>query len=138
MPGAKTFFDTNVLLYLLSADAAKADRVEELLAGGGIVSVQVLNEFAAVASRKLGMAWSEIRDALSAIRAICEVESISVEIHDRALEIAERYRFSIYDATIIATALKAGCNTLYSEDLQDGQHIEQLTILNPFSSTLKT
>ena len=105
MPGAKTFFDTNVLLYLLS-DAAKADRAEELLAAGGIVSVQVLNEFAAVASRKLGMTWSEIRDALGPIRAICEVESISIEIHDRALELAQRYRFSIYDATIIAAALK--------------------------------
>jgi predicted nucleic acid-binding protein len=134
MPGAKTFFDTNVLLYLLSADAAKADRAEELLARGGIVSVQVLNEFAAVASRKLGMPWSEIRDALRLIRAICEVESISIETHDRALEIAERYRFSIYDAMIIAAALKAGCNTLYSEDLKDGQRIEKLTILNPFSS----
>jgi predicted nucleic acid-binding protein len=134
MPDAKTFFDTNVLLYLLSADAAKADRAEELLAGGGIVSVQVLNEFAAVASRKLGMSWREIRDALGPIRAICGVESISVETHDRALEIAKRYRFSIYDATIIAAALKAGCNTLYSEDLQDGQRIEKLTILNPFSS----
>ena len=134
MPGAKTFFDTNILLYLLSADAAKADRAEELLAGGGIVSVQVLNEFAAVASRKLGMPWSEIRDALGPIRAICEVEPITVETHDRALEIAERYRFSIYDATIIAAALKAGCNTLYSEDLQDGQRIEKLTIRNPFSS----
>jgi predicted nucleic acid-binding protein len=134
MAGAKTFFDTNVLLYLLSADAATADRAEELLAGGGIVSVQVLNEFAAVASRKLGMSWREIRDALGPIRAICEVASISVETHDRALEIAERYRFSIYDATIIAAALKAGCNTLYSEDLQDGQRIEKLTILNPFSS----
>jgi predicted nucleic acid-binding protein len=134
MPGAKTFFDTNVLLYLLAADAAKAERAEELLAAGGIISVQVLNEFAAVASRKLGMAWSEIRDALGAIRAICEVESISIEIHDRALELAQRYRFSIYDATIIAAALKAGCNTLYSEDLQDGQRIEKLTIRNPFSS----
>jgi predicted nucleic acid-binding protein len=134
MPAAKTFFDTNVLLYLLSADAAKADRAEELLAAGGIVSVQVLNEFAAVASRKLRMAWSEIRDALGPIRAICEVESISIEIHDRALELAQRYRFSIYDATIIAAALKAGCNTLYSEDLQDGQRIEKLTIRNPFSS----
>ena len=134
MPGAKTLFDTNVLLYLLSADAAKADRAEELLAGGGIVSVQVLNEFAAVASRKLGMPWSEIRDALGPIRAICEVESISVETHDRAVEIAERYRFLIYDATIIAAALKVGCNTLYSEDFQPGQRIEKLTILNPFSS----
>jgi predicted nucleic acid-binding protein len=135
MPAAKVFFDTNVLLYLLSADAAKADRAEELLAGGGIVSVQVLNEFAAVASRKLAMSHGEIRDALAPIRTICDVEPLSVEAHDRALEIAERYGFAIYDATIVAAALNAGCETLYSEDLQNGQVVEKLTIRNPFSSS---
>jgi predicted nucleic acid-binding protein len=134
MPGAKVFFDTNVLLYLLSADAAKADRAEELLAGGGIVSVQVLNEFTAVASRKLAMSYSEIRDALAPIRTICSVEPLTIELHNRAVEIAERYGFSIYDATIVAAALNAGCDTLYSEDLQDGQAIETLRIRNPFSS----
>jgi predicted nucleic acid-binding protein len=137
MPDAKPFLDTNVVLYLLSADAAKADRAEELLAGGGIISVQVLNEFAAVASRKLGMSWSEIRDALGPIRAVCEVEPVSVAIHDRALEVAERYGISIYDATIVATALGAGCETLYSEDFQDGQVIEKLTIRNPFLPLMK-
>ena len=131
MPDAKPFFDTNVLLYLLSADAAKADRAENLLAGGGIISVQVLNEFAAVASRKLGMSWSEIRDALSPIRAICQIEPMSIATHDRALEIAERYGFSIYDATIVASVLGAGCEALHSEDLRDGQVIEQLKIRNP-------
>jgi predicted nucleic acid-binding protein len=134
MPGANTFFDTNVLLYLLSADAARADHAEELLAGGGVVSVQVLNEFAAVASRKLAMSYSEIRDGLAPIRAICEVEPLTIELHDHALEIAERYGFSIYDATIVAAALNAGCDTLYSEDLQDGQVIEKLTIRNFFTS----
>jgi predicted nucleic acid-binding protein len=134
MPGGKVFFDTNVLLYLLSADAVKADRAEELLAGGGTVSVQVLNEFAAVASRKLAMSYSEIRDALAPIRTICEVEPLSIESHDRAVGIADRYGFSIYDATIVASALSARCETLYSEDLQDGQVIETLTIRNPFSS----
>ena len=132
MPDAKPFFDTNVLLYLLSADTRKADQAENLLTGGGIISVQVLNEFAAVASRKLGMSWNEISDALSPIRAICQIEPMSIESHDRALEIAERYGFSIYDATIIASALDAGCETLHSEDFQDGQVIEQLTIRNPF------
>jgi predicted nucleic acid-binding protein len=53
MPDTETFFDTNVLLYLLSEDAAKADRAEELIANGGVISVQVLNEFAVVASRKV-------------------------------------------------------------------------------------
>jgi predicted nucleic acid-binding protein len=134
MPGAKTFLDTNVLLYLLSGDASKADRAEQLVAAGGIISVQVLNEFAAVASRKLGMSWSEIRDVLGPIRAVCEVEPMSAAIHDRALEIAERYGFSIYDAMIVASALGARCETLHCEDFQDGQVIEKLKIRNPFSS----
>jgi predicted nucleic acid-binding protein len=134
MPDAETFFDTNVLLYLLSANTAKADRAEELIAGGGVISVQVLNEFAAVASRKLGMSWGEIRDVLLLIRAVCEIKPVIVETHDRGVEIAERYGFSFYDATIVASALRAGCKTLYSEDLQDGQVVaRQLRIRNPFA-----
>lgn len=130
---AERFVDTNVLLYLLSADAAKADRVEETLAAGATISVQVLNEFAAVALRKLGMTVAEVREALEPIMAICEVLPITVETHQRGLQIAERYRFSIYDALIIAAALDAGCATLYTEDLQDGQVIDDaLTIRNPF------
>ena len=135
MLAADTFFDTNVLLYLLSKDAAKADRAEELIANGGILSVQVLNEFAAVASRKLSMSWVEIRDVLSPIRAVCEITPVTVTTHDRAIQIAEHYGFSFYDATIIASALEAGCKILYSEDLQDGQIIaRQLKIRNPFAS----
>ena len=130
---AERFFDTNILLYLLSADATKADRVEETLAAGATISVQVLNEFAAVALRKLGMTIAEVRDALEPITAVCKVVPITVEIHDRGLRVAERYRFSIYDALIIAAALDAGCATLYTEDLQDGQVIDDvLTIRNPF------
>jgi len=135
MPAAETVFDTNILLYLLSEDAPKADRVEELTANGGVISVQVLNEFAAVASRKLGMSWSEIRDVLAPIRAVCEIEPLSVETHDLGIEIAERYGFSFYDAMILASALRAGCKTLYSEDLQDRQVIDRkLRIRNPFAS----
>ena len=133
MPDAETFFDTNVLLYLLSADSARADRAEELLANGGVISVQVLNEFAAVGSRKLGMSWSEITEALDPVRAICEIEPVTVATHDRAIEIAGRYGYSIYDATIVASAIVAGCKTLYSEDLQNGQIVDKhLTIRNPF------
>ncbi len=133
MSGAEAFFDTNVVLYLLSADDAKADRAEELLAIGGIISVQVLNEFTAVASRKLRMSWPEIREVLAQVRAVCNVEPMSVDTHDRAAQLAERYGLSIYDALIVAAALLAGCSTLYSEDMQNGQVIErQLTIRNPF------
>lgn len=135
MSGAECFFDTNVVLYLLSADAAKADRAEELLAIGGAISVQVLNEFAAVASRKLGMSWTEIREVLAQIRVVCPVEAISADTHDKALHVVERYGLSFYDALIIAAALLAGCTTLYSEDMHDGLVIErQLTIRNPFKS----
>lgn len=127
------FFDTNVLLYLLSADATKADRVEETLAAGATISVQVLNEFAAVALRKLGMTVAEVRDALDPIMTICKVLPVTVETHKRGLQIAERYRFALYDALIIAAALDAGCSTLYTEDLQDGQVIDDaLVIRNPF------
>ncbi len=133
--GVKPFCDTNVLLYLLSKDATKADRAEALLADGGMISVQVLNEFAAVASRKLGLSRNEIKDILDPIRTLCEVVPLSIETHDRGVEIAERYGFSLFDATIIASALQAGCAILYSEDLQHDQRIaSQLRIRNPFGS----
>lgn len=133
MSGGENFFDTNVLLYLLSADAAKADRAEELLAGGGTVSVQVLNEFASVASRKLHMPWDEIREVLAQVRVVCVVEPMGLETNDAALRVAQRYGLSICDALIVAAALLAGCKTLQSEDMQDGQLIEgKLTIRNPF------
>jgi len=135
MNGSEDFFDTNVVLYLLSADTAKADRAEDLLALGGTISVQVLNEFVAVASRKLRMSLMEIREVLTQIRAVCTVEPITVETHERALRIADRYGMSIYDALIVSAALLAGCETLHSEDMQDGQVIDRkLTIRNPFAA----
>ena len=132
MPVAEAFIDTHVVLYLLSPDATKADRAESLISRGGVISVQVLNEFASVAIRKLGMSMPEIREILSTVRAVCDVVPLSIDIHDLALNFAERYHLSIYDAAIVATAVLAKCRTLYSEDMQDGQKIEGLTIRNPF------
>jgi len=135
MNADKVFFDTNILLYLLSQDETKADRAESLLAGGGFISVQVLNELAFVSLRKLKMSWNEIREILFLVRGICNVESLTVEIHEQGLFLAERYGFSIYDAMITASALISGCHTLFTEDLQNGQLIEnRLTICNPFIS----
>jgi len=134
MSGADSFFDTSVLLYLLSSDSQKADRVEALLAESGTISVQVLNEFTALASRKLKMPLVEIREVLETVRDICRTEPLTIEDHDRACEIMERYKFSFYDSVIVASALHAGCKILYSEDLQHGQVIdEQLRITNPFA-----
>jgi len=129
----KAFFDTNVLLYLLSEDAPKADRAEAVMEEGGVISVQVLNEFAAVATRKLCMTYPEVRDALAPLRELCTVEPLTSQIHDLGLNVAERFGFSLYDGLIIASALSAHCDTLYSEDFQDGQRIDgRLVIRNPF------
>ena len=133
MSEAEPFFDTSVLLYLLSGDAAKADRVETLLMGRGVVSVQVLNEFAVVALRKLKMPLNDVREILDTIRTVCAVEPITVETHDRGLAVFERYKFSLYDSMLIAAALIAGAKIIYSEDLQHGKVIDsQLRITNPF------
>lgn len=137
MSAANVFFDTNVLLYVMSGDPAKANRAEALIAAGGIISVQVLNEFASVASRKLAMRLPDIREILSAVRATCSVEPLSVETHDLALDLVERFRLSFYDGLIVAAALLAKCTILYSEDMQDGQSIESLSIRNPFASRRK-
>jgi predicted nucleic acid-binding protein len=133
MSAAEPFFDTNVLLYLLSADAARADRAEALLAGKGTISVQVLNEFAAVTTRKLRMPLKEVRAILGTIRRVCSVQPLTVETHDRALDLVRRYGYSIYDSLVVASALLAGCDQLYSEDFQHGQLIDRrLRIVNPF------
>ena len=130
MSAAERFVDTNVLLYLLSGDQRKADRAEEVLAGGATISVQVLNEFASVASR---MSLTEVQEALEPIKLVCTVVPLTVAIHERALKLAQRHRFAIYDALIVGAALEHGCAWLCTEDLQDGQVIEKsLTIRNPF------
>ena len=134
MPDPKVFIDTNILLYLLSVDNDKADRAEMILRTGGLISVQVLNEMANVARCKLAMSWMEIEEVIALIRSVCPAAPLTVETHDRGRLVAERYGLSVYDAMIVAAALLGGCETLYSEDLQDGLLINhQLRICNPFT-----
>lgn len=130
----KAFFDTNVLIYAVAQNDPRNAQAEELLASRGVLSVQILNEFVSVARRKILMSWGDVREALDAFRVLCPSPlAITIEAHEASLKIAETYGYNIYDALVIATALQAGCTTLYSEDLQDGQIIDQrLTIRNPF------
>jgi predicted nucleic acid-binding protein len=133
MKGGRAFFDTNVLIYAFAKDDPRAEIAEQLLAGGGVVGVQILNEFVAVAVRKLGMPWDEVLEALSAIRTLCPSPlPITIETHETALQISARHGYHIYDSLVIAAAVRASCHTLYSEDLHDGQVINGLTIRNPF------
>lgn len=131
MPGS--FFDTNVLVYIASDDRVKADRAEAMIGEGGAISVQVLNELANVARRKMQMSWQETHAFLSLLRGLLTVHPLTVETHETGLTLAERYGLSTYDAMIAAAALHAGCDTLWSEDMQHGMALdEQLRISDPF------
>jgi predicted nucleic acid-binding protein len=134
---AKPFFDTNVLIYAVAQDDPRSTQAEQILSSGGVLSVQVLNEFVSVARRKILMSWSDVIEALDAFRILCPSPlPITMELHEAALKIAEKHGYNIYDALVVAAALEAGCATLYSEDFQDGQTIEgQLTIRNPFAGS---
>lgn len=128
-----SFLDTNVLLYHLSNDAAKAGRAEALIREGGTVSVQVLNELANVARRRMGIQWPELRTITDTVCALLHVVPLDTTIHARGLRLCERYGFSVYDGMIVAAALEAGCGVLWSEDMHDELCVEgSLTIRNPF------
>lgn len=127
------FIDSNVILYLLSGDSAKADRAEAALNKGGIISVQVLNEVTSVCQRKLKMSWDEIDAVLLAVKAACEVVPLTLESHEKAVQIAKRFQLSLYDANICASAILSGAKVLLSEDMQNGLKIDSLSVKNPFA-----
>ncbi len=128
------FLDSNLLIYAALQPDPRSRIAKEIVAQGGKISVQVLNEFANVARRKLGRPWPEIVQALADIRAVFPAPlPLTTATHEAALTLAARYGFAFYDALIAASALEAGCATLLSEDMQAGQVIEgRLTIRNPF------
>jgi predicted nucleic acid-binding protein len=128
-----SFFDTNVLVYIASGDAAKADRAEAIVAAGGAISVQVLNELANVARRTMRMSWADTHAFLNLLRGLLTVHPFALETHEAGLRLAERYGFAIYNAMIVTSALHAGCDTLWSEDMQHGMTLDEgLRIVNPF------
>jgi len=131
---AKAFFDSNVLIYAMVSGDPRRERAQQLVAQGGVISVQILNELVSVARRKMRMPWEDVIAALVAVRILFPPPvSMTIDTHEAALKIARQYGFGIYDALIVASALEARCAILYSEDMQDGQVIDRdLTIRNPF------
>ena len=130
---AKPFLDTNVIVYAFSSNDPRNERAAALLEGGGVISVQFLNEFVNVSRRKQGRGWDEVHDALGVLKILLDPpHPLTVDLHEAAIEIARARGFSIYDSLIVAAALRAGCSILYSEDLHHGQTIERLRIENPF------
>jgi len=126
------FLDTNIILYLLDT-GRKTDIATDLLKRRPVMSVQVLNEAYVNCRRKAHMSSQEAGTFLAGVRYFCTVHPLTVETHDIGRALEERYKFSVYDAMIVAAAMQAGCTTLFSEDMQHGLSVhDQLTILNPF------
>jgi predicted nucleic acid-binding protein len=128
----KAFFDTNILVYTATSDAKK-QTAADCLRRGGLVSVQVLNEFVHVARRKLRHDWPQVELALGLFRAsLDDVLPVTLNTHTGAMSLARDHALSFYDALIVAAAIEAGCDILYSEDMQHGRTIGGLAIINPF------
>jgi len=130
----KPFFDTNIVVYAFSAGDSRSDQAENLLAVGGIISVQVLNEFVNVSCHKQRRDWDQIQKALRVLETLLDPPlPLTAELHQAAIIVARDYHYRFYDSLIIAAALSAKCPLLYSEDLRHGQEIEGLRIQNPFA-----
>ena len=127
------FFDSNILIYAFTQAGNKTNTAQQILSLGGAVNVQALNETANTLRRQFNVGWPRIGQIIDAVVRVCPRPlPVALETHRAALHICERYKYSIYDGLIIAAAREAGCVTLYSEDLQHGQIIEGLRIVNPF------
>ena len=135
MPATIPFIDSNVLVYLLSATDHKSARANALLRAGACISVQVLNEVGNVMRRKCRYEWHDVDEFLSLLIQLCTVEPMTLETHVRGRRLAQRYGLSLYDGQIVSAALLAGCEVLFSEDMQHGLLVEKtLRIQNPFLS----
>lgn len=127
------FLDSNIVLYAMGADESKRTCGLALLAADPTISTQVVNECSHVLRRKAGWSPAQVAAELSVILDLTRLVDVRLEHIRSAWRLAERYGFSHYDSVILASALAAGCTTLYSEDMQHGQVIEgRLTLVNPF------
>ncbi len=129
----RAFADTNVIVYAQSDDGTKTATAIKLLETGPVISAQVVNETVAILTRKYGFSLTDAHQVATSLLVACEVVPIEADTIREAIRLTTRYKLSHWDSLIVSAALLAGCDTLYSEDMQDGQVIEErLTVLNPF------
>jgi predicted nucleic acid-binding protein len=130
---ARPFLDTNILVYAFASDDWRGNQAEALVAAGGIVSVQVLNEFVNVCRHKIKLEWLKIESALQIIRDLSGAPlPLTVAVHEQAVALARDHSLAFYDALIVAAAMAAECPVVYTEDMQHGRRIGELLISNPF------
>jgi predicted nucleic acid-binding protein len=126
------FLDTNILVYAQTEDR-RGEKARELLIEGGVISVQVLNEFVNVLRKKLNLSWQDISSAVNDVEAaLGPARPLTISLHHAALDIAGRHSLSFFDALIIASAAEAGCDVLLTEDMQSGAEIAGVQLVNPF------
>jgi predicted nucleic acid-binding protein len=131
------FLDTNILVYAHLEGDYRTAIARQVLFEGGVVGVQVLNEFASIARAKLGFTWPQVREAIDNILILCpNPRVLGIDTHLHAVGLSHRYGFSIWDGLIVAVAIEAKCSTLLTEDLQQGQVVEGVRIENPFLRAL--
>ena len=132
---AKCFADTNIAIYALDADVSLRNTALAILSRRPTISTQVVNEYLNVLLKKRKLDRASANELARALMTTCDVVSITPDITELAMILGEQHRINHWDAVIVAAALATGCETLYSEDLQDGQIFEgRLRVKNPFSA----
>ena len=131
----KPFLDTNILIYAFASGDPRKAVAERLLAQGGTISVQILNEFANVSHRKLGLGWDEIAKRIGTVKALVDPPTaLTQSIHDAARDIARTRKIAFYDALVLASALATKCDVILTEDFQAGAKFGPLRVHNPFAA----
>ena len=130
---ALEFADTNIVVYAVGKESLRQAIARRIVASGVTVSAQVVNETVNVLVRKQGVSLPVAHEVAESLLDLITIVPVGEKTIRGAIQIAKRYQFSHWDSLIVAAALQANCQTLYSEDMQHGQMIEgRLTIINPF------
>ncbi len=130
----RSFLDSNVVLYYYTSDEIPKARLagEARLRSDAVISTQVLSECCNVLSKKRKSSWIEIENVISELIDLFSIQTIGTTTVQKAMELSARYQYSYYDSLILASAIEARCEILYSEDFQHNQLIEGVRIVNPF------
>ena len=130
---ALEFADTNIVVYAVGKDSTQRTKARAILAGGISVSTQVINETVNVLSRKQGASLTVAHHIAESLLELCHIIPVDESSIREAIRLTRRYQLSHWDSLIVAAALLAGCQTLFSQDMQNGQLFDgQLKVVNPF------
>lgn len=132
---AKVFADTNIAIYAEGSDTHKAERATAIFESSPVISTQVVNETISALTRKYGFTLAEAHEVAASLLELCEVVPVTAETIREAIRLAALYQLSHWDSLIVAAALLADFEILYSEDLQHQQLFEKrLRVVNPFAT----